>query len=84
MSWLAEYRRKQELLVCKGRMGVVSIQTPPQPGGGYEYVEKEDGTHLMMNERTHDFGLVVDRANSMADAISKAQNWRAVVSVMES
>lgn len=81
---MSELHRKQNLLLCKWSGGVSIESAPLGPGDGRELVQKDDGLHLMMNEKTHDFGLIIDRADNMLDAILKAQEWRAVVAVMES
>ena len=91
-NFIAEYNKRQDLLICMSKQGLVQIQLPPGSKSGYEYVEQEDGTHLVMSDPCptddrvikHDFGRVVDRASSMREAINKAQDWRAVVAVMNS
>jgi hypothetical protein len=89
-SWIfAGWNRPQKLLLCKkrgldGNSGV-SIESAPIPeGSSYEIVTYPDGLHLTMNQGTHDFGLIIDQADTMGEAILKAQEWRPVVAVMES
>lgn len=81
MAW----NRKQRLLICKNSGGGVVVEGAPRPGdSSYEIIDKPDGKHLVMNGGNHDFGLILEEANCMSDAIAAAERWRLVVAVMES
>ena len=73
-------------IICKHHTGCISVESVPNDwvDSAYKVVKCSDGPHFMMKNENYDYGLVLDDADTITDAMALAEKWRTVASVMES